>query len=341
MLWCALIAKSGQGKSPALDFARKPIDMLQMDAWERFKTEREQYEVNVEEYHRLSRVKKPNESIIPVKPAEPVMQRYSVSEFTTESLLPILAENPHGVCLIRDELAAFFNGLDAYKTAKVDRQIFIEIHGGRFVQSDRKTGRAYIAVKSPSVSIIGGIQTDVIRQIIREEPEFLTTGFGARFLMVYPPDEPILWNENVADSTVLQSYEKTIASLLRCRDSFSLSHDGQGIVSLTPEAKKLIFEFQNRHAIDSLGIANGNVRYIENKAGMHCARLALVLHVVECVGNGIIPTSPVTPETMGKAIALTEWFLNEARRVYAMFAGEVESMDDTLTAEQREVMNVL
>jgi len=233
----------------------------------------------------------------------------------------------HAGLLLRKNfgLAAFFNGMDAYRSGSVDRQVYIEIHGGRFVQAHRKTGVRYLAAKTPSLSIIGGIQSDVIRRTIHAEPEFLTTGFGARFLMVYPPAEPIRWNHNVADSMAIESYEGLIERLLQYRETFKPAEPG--IVPLTPEATKLIFSFQNRHADESLDIADGNVRSVENKAGMHCARLALVLHVVGCIENGIDPLSPVPPETMGQAIALTEWFLNEAHRIYAMFNGGEEPVD--------------
>ena len=185
MLWVALIADSGLGKSPALDFARKPIDRLQIESWERYKVAKEQYDTEFEEYLRQQRNRKKEDYIVPIKPTEPVMSCYSVSDATTEALLPILSENPYGVCLVRDELAAFFNGMDAYRSGSVDRQVYIEIHGGRFVQAHRKTGVRYLAAKTPSLSIIGGIQSDVIRRTIHAEPEFLTTGLGARFLMVY------------------------------------------------------------------------------------------------------------------------------------------------------------
>jgi hypothetical protein len=144
--------------------------------------------------------------------------------------------------------------------------------------------------------------------------------------MVYPPAKPILWNENVVDPTVLEPYALLIELLLNLRNRFT--PDEPGIVRLTPEAHKLIIEFQNQRAIDSLGIANTNIRYVENKAGMHCARICLVLHVIKCVENDVDPVSPVTVETMEQAIALTEWFLNEAHRIYAMFAGKEEPRDD-------------
>ena len=134
MLWVALIADSGLGKSPALDAARKPIDHLQIEAWEKFKTEKEQYDTDLEEYTRQQRNRKKEDYIVPVKPAEPVMSCYSVSDATTEALLPILADNPYGVCLVRDELAAFFNGMDAYRSGSVDRQVYT-INGKKLVFS--------------------------------------------------------------------------------------------------------------------------------------------------------------------------------------------------------------
>ena len=111
----------------------------------------------------------------------------------------------------------------------------------------------YLAAKTPSLSIIGGIQSDVIRRTIHAEPEFLTTGFGARFLMVYPPAEPIRWNHNVADSMAIESYEGLIERLLQYRETYKPAEPG--IVPLTSEATKLIFSFQNRHADESLDIA--------------------------------------------------------------------------------------
>jgi len=180
-----------------------------------------------------------------------------------------------------------------------------------------------LAADTPSISIIGGIQSEVIRQVVKSDPEFLTTGFGARFLMVYPPAEPIRWNRNVADKAVLSSYEGLIEKILQFRKTFT--PNAPGIVSLTSEADSLIYNFQNRHADESSFIPDGNIRYLKNKAGIHCARLALVLHVVGCIESNLNPLVLVTPETMQHAIDLTEWFINEAHRVYAMLAGNTKT----------------
>ena len=152
---------------------------------------------------------------------------------------------------------------------------------------------------------------------VQGDPEFLTTGFGARFLLAYPPAEPIFWNFNEPDEAALLSYERLIDKILSYRQRFTA--EKPGIITLTPDARELIFYFQHQQAQESIYISDGNVRYVLNKAGMHAARLCLVLHIIECAENDIDPLTPVSEGTMQQAIILAKWFLNEAYRIYAMF----------------------
>lgn len=208
--------------------------------------------------------------------------------------------------------------IDAHSKNKSEGQFYIELHGGISIVVDRKTGQRHIAADTPSLSIIGGIQSDILRRTLVREPDFLSTGFAARFLMIYPPPIPVYWNHNEISDDVLLPYEQLIENLVGYRESISPSEPG--IVRLTPEADNLIYDFQNRQADKTLDIADGNVRYVQNKAGMHAARLALVLHVVECTEKGFTLPSSVPEKTMQRAITLTEWFLNEAHRIYAMLS---------------------
>ncbi|MCL2347655.1 MAG: DUF3987 domain-containing protein [Planctomycetaceae bacterium] len=324
MLWVVVIADSGFGKSPALNFAREPIDRLEREARERYKKERAEYDAKMKERNRRQGSQPSNECAESEQIAEPALHRFAVSDITIEALVLLLADNSYGLCLIRDELAALFGGMNAYKNGKVDLQFFIEIHGGLPVCVDRKTGhRQHIAANTPSLSIIGGIQTDIIRRTIIRDPAFLSSGFVARLLMAYPPQEALYWNHNVADPEALSSYEQLIRKIVAYRES--ISPDDPGIVRLTAEADRLIFDFQNRQADETLEVQDGNVRYALNKAGMHAARLALVLHVVECFEKDFTLPSRVSEKMMQRAISIAEWFLNEAHRIYAMLAGREES----------------
>jgi len=310
MLWVVLIADSGFAKSPALKFARRPLDLLQNAAWKRYKTKEE-----------LWRFANAQNSRNPTTPP-PVLERYFVSNTSTAALMVVLSENPHGVCLIRDEIGAFFGGMTAFKSAQMDMQNYIELHGGHPVYVDRKTKNPILTAATPSLSIIGGIQSDVIRRTVAREPEFITTGFGARFLMVFSPRKAVRWNCHEVDGAVLQSYDELIKRLLDYRNTITPKEPA--IVALTKEAESLIITFQNDRADESEEVSDGGMCTFLNKAGIHAARLCLNLHVVECAEQDIDPASvPVSSDTMQRALILSEWFLNEAHRIYGMFAGQV------------------
>jgi hypothetical protein len=245
-----------------------------------------------------------------------VSQRYYTSECTSEKLISILADNPYGICCIRDELAGFLGGMDAYRQVKVDRQRFIEAHDGIPINRDMQKDTHPIAAYTPSLSVIGGIQDDVIRRVFQQESEFLTTGFMARFLMVYPPQEPICWNENEPSPMALTAYERLFYKIISYRTAYT--PDKPGIIPLTSEAKSMLLKFQHQKANESVIVSDSNVRYVLNKAGMHAARLCLNLHIVKCAETGLHPLAAVSEETMQQALTLTQWFLNEAERIYAM-----------------------
>lgn len=322
MLWGLSLAKSGGGKSAALNFATRPLRKLQVEALKAFKKEYAAYKA---QYKSASAQQSHSGSVVPT---EPIRLRYIATNPTTEALLPILAENPFGISLVRDELSGFIKGMDRYTSGgKGDLQVYLEAHGGIPISVDRKTGERFLAADTPSLAIVGGVQTDVLRGSVKSDSELLTTGFLARFLMAFPPSEPIYWNDNVVDPVVQSSYEALIDQILSYRDY--MTPDNPGVVRQTPEASALIKDFQHQQADKTLSTSNTSIINVRDKAGMHCARLALVLHVVKhaAIGNFVPSYEDVSEDTMRSAITLAEWFLNEACRVYSMFEGAGASED--------------
>ena len=66
MLWIALVADSGFGKSPAINATRRPIDQLQAEAMKSYNDEIRQYEAKVNECKRSSKGKPPLRPVTPV-----------------------------------------------------------------------------------------------------------------------------------------------------------------------------------------------------------------------------------------------------------------------------------
>jgi hypothetical protein len=187
--------------------------------------------------------------------------------------------------------------------------------------------------------MVGGIQTDVLRSIVKRDSELITSGFLARCLIAFPPPKPIFWNDNTVDPAILSDYEKLIKRILVYRDDYT--PDNPGVITLSPEARDSIMDFQHRQATKMPSTANVGVASVLNKAGMHCARLALNLHVIKyAAGVNFAQYSVVSDHTMLEAIELTEWFLNEAFRLYAMFDGSDEPDDSEAMKVKSKIMQL-
>jgi uncharacterized protein DUF3987 len=61
---------------------------------------------------------------------KPVCRRYEVNDSTIQKLGELLAENPNGLLLVRDELSGFLRSLDDEEKAG-DRQKYLEMWDGK------------------------------------------------------------------------------------------------------------------------------------------------------------------------------------------------------------------
>jgi len=339
-LFTAIVLDSGHAKSASIDVALNPLYALQSEKIKKWKREEYDWKKELADW---KNTEKKNRCEEPEQPQPP--QRHIIGDATIESVAGILENNPHGVLLYRDELNGFFAGMDAYRKSSTDLQSWIEIFEGRSLTVDRKaTGTVYI--DKPSVSIIGGIQKEILKQTIKERKDFFQSGFASRFIFAMPEKEPVVWNETTPDATILSNYATLIERILIDREA-TLEKDETGISALATikpfvftlpkNVRRLLIDFQAKHARNAIYEDAPNAA-VMNKAGRVAARLCLTLHCVRSVEQtgslGWLPE--ISQETAENAIALADWFVHEAERVHAMLAGE--EVDGELNANQREIM---
>ena len=217
---------------------------------------------------------------------------------------------------------------------------YIAIHNGKPLTIDRvKDGLMYIP--RPSLSICGAIQPAVLRKRLGENPDYFHSGFIGRFLLTMPPDEPIKLNRHRLTDTERSGYEKFITSVLSVREKTLVDGKVKPIVfDIAPEAFDLLVEYQHRHADLAVYETDANSG-AEGKFMTNAARIALILHVADLYDSGLSlsDTIPISATTMRNACIIAEWFVNEAKRIYASLGGG--HIEGELTAGQREVMKVL
>src|SRR5680860_1103921 len=86
----------------------------------------------------------------------PTWTRYT----TVEGLGSLLADNPRGLLLCRDELSGWIKAMNQYKGGKgADREFFLSVFTGEPIVIDRKNSPT-INISNPFLAIVGGITPD-------------------------------------------------------------------------------------------------------------------------------------------------------------------------------------
>jgi len=338
IIWPVLVGESGTAKSPALAAVIE-------HAHRHEKKLRDQYQVDLDDYETAKATyekslsawqKSKNEGEPPARPRYPVPQRAVVVDPTVEALANVLADNPRGVLLPRDELSGWFGSMDRYVSGKGggDDAFWLSCYGGRPHSVDRRTGnRPSIRIESAAVWITGCIPPAVLRRSVgRQRRE---SGLLARLLLAAPPPRPRLWSETTIHGLTKDRLSSTLDGLYR----LSCTTDSSGNtcpreIRLNREAKDMWISWLNEHAhqtVDHVGDLNKAWAKLEELP----ARLALILHEVEVVAGLHDRPDEVSVATLDSAIRLTEWHKAETVRVYQRLA---ETDEETVTREQNDCL---
>lgn len=267
-----------------------------------------------------------NSKAKPILAAKPP-RRVLVADTTTEALAMIARDNPLGLLLGRDELAALFGGFDRYAAkGGGDEAFFLSAFDGDSVTVDRKTEREHVFVPSMALSIIGTCQPAVYAKLMNSQRR--ESGLMARFLVVHPPMKAKRWSDHEYDDQIELGWAKVVDRLL----DLELTTDAEGaktawILGRTDEAHALYRDFFNAHNEEACEEV-GDWRAFLAKAEQIPLRLALILHHVRWAQSEEpeegFDVSQVDAATMASAIGLTKWFIKEAKRVYALLSATTE-----------------
>ncbi|MBN1554422.1 MAG: DUF3987 domain-containing protein [Phycisphaerae bacterium] len=339
ILWVAIVGDSGTLKSPALELALKSLRRRQHDAIKQHAEEMEAHKADVLRYEiDLAAWKKSGgEGLPPAEPKAPVLPRYWCDDTTIEALAVMLLQNWRGILMVRDELAGWLGGFDRYAQGKGgDVAKWLEMHGGRSVMVDRKTGTPRtIYIPRAAVSVTGGIQPATLQRALGRE--YFENGLAARLLLASPPRRVKKWTEREIDPAT----ENAVTTMFE--NLYSLEpvtgQDGEpepGIVRLSPAAKTAWISFYNEHAQEHVNLS-GDLSAAWSKLEGYAARLALVVHLVRwAAGDATLSDlNVVDEESVSAGVALSRWFGQETRRVYAILD---ETEEDR---ERRELVELI
>lgn len=313
ILWTAVVAPSGDGKSPAQSAALAFIREAQNEA--------------ISNYRRARAEARKSGGDIPRRKV------LMTNNATLEGLARAIEENPRGILIEREEVAGVFKASNQYKSGRgCDTEDLLSCYDAKPLIATRK-GDGSVDVERAAVSITGGIQPGIARRLLaKNDSEFIVNGLAARLLMALPPERNLRLDLPPIDPVARAGAGLVFHRLL------SLMPDVP-VDASPPPPRILRFDDAARGILDALLVKNdllkkrldpdAPLRRVLPKIEGAAIRLAGILHLARWLDPaGIAPVDPEVIDGVSATagVGIAAWFLREARRVYALF-GQTEKAD--------------
>jgi len=328
-LWGGIIAPPGFMKSPMLRSITLPLTQIESNWRQEYESELAGFEVQKEQAELRHQAWKEDykRSIKKgeVPPAqrnqelsEPAQRRLLLTDATFEKLHEILAQNPAGVLVIRDELTGWLAELDRLGR-EGERAFFLQAWNGDSGFTVDRIGRGSIYVPAVCVSLLGNIQPARLRwyleQTLRSGPS--DDGLFQRFQITVWPDPPRTWRlvDRPPNQDALQTAQRVFSCLV------DLSPEDPLLMHFSPDAQELFFAWWadlEKRIRDGVGLPPVLVAH-QAKYRSLMPSLAGLFRLADCAATdcGLDAARTITLDDARRAAALCEFLEAHARRVYS------------------------
>jgi hypothetical protein len=275
-LWTVLVGPPSTKKSPATKGAADPLVHEQgklQSSWRERKQEAKKSETSFD---------------------EPEPTQYIAYDTTPEKMADVLSRQDCGILCFHDELSGFIGALDRYsigKGASSDRAFWLKAYDGGPYNVQRMS-RETLPINNLSVSILGGIQPDLLREL----KGLTSDGLLQRFLpvMMRKPQQ----DSDDFDHKARGGWEKLVKLLLQVEPLK---------IGLSPEAVKVRKKISgDLFAISQIGSEGTAFQGFVGKLDGVWGSLCLILHVLWHHNNA---KEPVSAKTASMASRLIEDFI--------------------------------
>lgn len=268
------------------------------------------------------------------KPPQPMPVDIRINDYTGEAFVQTLGkldEVGRAVLVVREEIVALFESLNAYKSGKgADEQQLLELYDGRGFKSLRvgDKGRAY---SRSAVNIYGTIQPDILEGLLRHGD---ASGLWARFCFAPMPDmtkklPTKIDAEKLKAFKDAQQYLKDIISKVYALCAVNYKLDA--------EATELFSEYELTKQEDTLSPRISAQAALYGKSAGKVLRFAGLLHILEIVVNHLVGVNLIPASTLRKSIDLVDRLDAWTLACHAKLAGV---KTDFLTPFQRRLHTI-
>jgi len=250
-LWGGIVGSSGLLKSPLINAIMSPLHGIE-ELWrqihegaiDEFEFEKERAELRLSAWRESYKHASKKGEVVPVRPdvslKPPIRRRLITTDATFEKLHEILAENPAGVLVMRDELSGWLAELDRIGR-EGEREFFLSGWSGDIPHTIDRVGRGSIHVPKCCLSLFGSIQPARLRaylaDAITDGPS--NDGLFQRFQVLVWPDASCEWElvDRPPNAVALEQARKVFEALA------GTSADEPRRLCFAPDAQELFYEW--------------------------------------------------------------------------------------------------
>jgi len=321
-LYCGIIAEPGSAKTPAINKALKPLFELQERNFEEYNSlqfqyelEKDNYEIELERWKQdVKGRKKFKTEDKPIPPKTPALQQIITMDSTMEALQDTLLSNKRGILKLHDELLGFVKGMNQYR-AGADRQYFLSIWSNEPIIINRK-GKDPVRIPKPFVSILGGIQPDMIEEIVKTGREGIANdGFIDRFLFCYPDPVPANWTDEDVNDDVVTRYCEIINQIY-----YSLNEETPKVIGFNDKAKVLytMWYDETERETTEAGFPSTLKNVWKKIKGLH-SRILVIMFILKWANNPEgVKMDSIDEESVMYTNYIMDYFKSQARKVFQL-----------------------
>ena len=276
-LYVILIGRPGQGKTPPLDYAFRPLQEHDFQMVSKF----------IEENKRYAELNAGNKGNA-IDTDKPVLVQTILSDLTQEAMMRIHNDNQRGIVIMVDEIMGFFNSIYRYNDSPLLTQL-LTAYSGKPLKVSRCNTLVPIIIPHPCINIIGTTQTQRIGELFTKEN--VSSGLIDRILFLHPKNRDIPKMEENQDASAqgndkaesaYRKWKAVIDKLL----SLEPDHDDKGIImpkvlDMSEDAYKCFAKWKNALVEKANGVEDEKL--IDSrmmKADSNVARLALIFQLL-------------------------------------------------------------
>lgn len=333
-LYIILVGHPGQGKTPPLDFAYKPIQDYDYSLFCKFKEDYECYTARQSE--------KAKDDTLDVA-EKPVLIQTILSDFTPEVMMKQHNDNQRGIVILVDEIMGMFNSINRYNDNPLITQL-LTAYSGKQLKVSRCNNPIPAIIRNPCISIIGTTQTQRIAEFFTKEN--VSSGLVDRFLFVFPKEQrPPIWtseNDSIGIPTMTKPstalrWKEIIDKLLLLE--FPMAEDGKSlapiVLGFSDNARTLFYDWRNSiceaaFAIEGDAGIDSRIMKMDSNVG----RLSLVFQLLKWA-CGKSHKQYIDAVSVRSAIRIHQYLEECYGRIMAIVK------EDNIDAQKREFLSLL